>query len=70
MPIGTNPLASIMGVGGAAGDLGLAAATTKEASDTAEMLKKKKLMQDQATKQGAPSPGGNAMGDIMNGFLP
>lgn len=69
MPIGTNPLASVMGVGGAAGDLGLSAAVSKDAQNTADALRKKKMQEQAAAKGGVPTPGG-AMGDIMNGFLP
>lgn len=69
MPMGTNPLASVMGVGGAAGDLGLAAAVSKEAADTAEQLRKKKQKDAEAQKTGAPSSQPGALGDILNGFL-
>lgn len=69
MPMSANPLASVMGVGGAAGDLGLASAVSKEAADTAEALKKKKQAQAQAQQAGAPGAQPNAMSDIMNGFL-
>lgn len=69
MPMGTNPLASVMGVGGAAGDLGLSMAVTKEAADTAEALKKKKQKEADAQRAGAPQAQPSALGDIMNGFL-
>jgi len=69
MPISANPLASVMGVGGAAGDLGLSQAVTKDAQDTADALRKKKMLADQAAKQGAPAATPSALGDIMNGFL-
>lgn len=69
MPMGTNPLASVMGVGGAAGDLGLASAVSKEAQDTADALRKKKQQQMEAQRAGAPGAQPSAMGDIMNGFF-
>lgn len=69
MPISANPLASVMGVGGAAGDLGLSTAVSKEAADTADALRKKKAQEQKAAMAGAPAAQPNAFADIMNGFL-
>lgn len=69
MPMGTNPLASVMGVGGAAGDLGLSTAVSKEAADTAEAIRRKKQKEMDAQRAGAPAAQPSAMSDILNGFL-